>query len=264
MKLYTLIFAICVFALSAFGQQRTDSSADDRIISFSQSEQMFQLLDGRWIFNDMTCAEPYTVKVSANRKSIKFQYAKPQKWADGTEHDSFVYNVMETGDYFIRTQIEGEARKSDDGKPIGWDFLFLSSDEFVWHRTDWQGLNSTKSVKRCEGGKVASTLKPLPEGAVYRKSEIKTINGGMINGKAISLPKPKYPAAARAERAIGTVNVQVTIDESGNVTSAAAISGHQLLRTAAEEAARLAQFSPTTLSGQPVKVTGIIVYNFVP
>ena len=89
------------------------------------------------------------------------------------------------------------------------------------------------------------------------------ISGGVLNGKAISLPKPPYPAIARSARASGTVTVQVTIDENGNVISARAVSGHPLLQAAAVAAARQAKFSPTKLSGQPVKVTGVITYNFV-
>lgn len=92
----------------------------------------------------------------------------------------------------------------------------------------------------------------------------KPISKGVVNGSAISLPKPPYPAAARAVRASGAVNVQVLIDENGSVVSANAVSGHPLLRQAAESAARGARFKPTLLSGQPVKVNGVIVYNFVP
>ncbi len=89
------------------------------------------------------------------------------------------------------------------------------------------------------------------------------ISGGVLNGKAISLPKPAYPAIARTAHASGTVVVQVTIDENGNVISAHAVSGHPLLQAVAVAAARGARFSPTKLSGQPVKVTGVITYNFV-
>ncbi len=89
------------------------------------------------------------------------------------------------------------------------------------------------------------------------------ISGGVLNGKAISLPKPAYPPIARAAHASGTVVVQVLIDENGNVVSAHAVSGHPLLQAAAVGAARSARFSPTKLSGQPVKVTGVIQYNFV-
>jgi periplasmic protein TonB len=89
------------------------------------------------------------------------------------------------------------------------------------------------------------------------------ISGGVLNGKAISLPKPPYPQIARAAHAAGTVVVQVLIDENGNVVSAHAVSGHPLLQAVAVQAARQARFSPTKLSGQPVKVTGVIQYNFV-
>lgn len=89
------------------------------------------------------------------------------------------------------------------------------------------------------------------------------ISGGVLNGKAISLPKPAYPAIARQAHASGTVVVQVTIDENGSVISARAVSGHPLLQAVAVGAARQARFSPTKLSGQPVKVTGVITYNFV-
>src|SRR6185369_7230676 len=90
------------------------------------------------------------------------------------------------------------------------------------------------------------------------KAPPKMISGGILNGKAISLPHPEYPQAAAAVRASGAVSVQVTIDENGNVISAAAASGHPLLRAAAESAAREAKFSPTLLSGNPVKVSGIL------
>jgi TonB family protein len=58
--------------------------------------------------------------------------------------------------------------------------------------------------------------------------------------------------------------VQVTVDEQGKVTSASAVSGHPLLRASAVAAAYAARFSPTTLSGKPVKIKGVITYNFAP
>lgn len=93
--------------------------------------------------------------------------------------------------------------------------------------------------------------------------KITTISKGVINGTATNLPKPIYPPAAKQVRASGAVHVQVLIDEKGSVVSAAAVSGHALLRAAAVQAAKSAKFTPTQLSNQPVKVTGVIVYNFV-
>ncbi len=92
----------------------------------------------------------------------------------------------------------------------------------------------------------------------------KQISGGVLNGKASQLVSPNYPPAAKAVNAGGAVNVQVVIDEEGNVVSASAVSGHPLLKAASEEAARNSKFSPTMFQGVPVKVTGIIVYNFTP
>ena len=88
------------------------------------------------------------------------------------------------------------------------------------------------------------------------------ITGGMLNGKAISLPIPVYPPIAKQAQASGSVTVQITIDEEGNVISASAVSGHPLLRAAAVTAAREAKFSPTKLNGQAVKVSGALLYNF--
>jgi len=107
-----------------------------------------------------------------------------------------------------------------------------------------------------------SNIAAQEEPAAGGKPVPKMVSGGVLNGKATNLVKPDYPAAARAVKASGAVNVQVTIDEDGNVTSAAAVSGHPLLRAAAVQAARASKFSPTRLNGQPVKVTGVIVYNF--
>ena len=112
------------------------------------------------------------------------------------------------------------------------------------------------------GGDDEGGAPPPPPPA--KKAPPKTISGGVLNGKATSLPKPPYPPAARAVRASGAVSVQVLIDEEGRVVSASAVSGHPLLRAAAVAAARGARFSPTPLSGQPVKVNGVITYNFVP
>ena len=89
------------------------------------------------------------------------------------------------------------------------------------------------------------------------------ISGGVLNGKAVRLVTPPYPAIARSAHASGAVQVQVLIDENGNVISAHAVSGHPLLQAAAVSAARASKFTPTKLSGQPVKVNGVIIYNFV-
>jgi TonB family protein len=89
------------------------------------------------------------------------------------------------------------------------------------------------------------------------------VSGGVLNGKAIKKPQPRYPPDAKAARAQGVVVVQIVVDEGGNVTSAQAVSGNMLLRGASEEAARRAKFEPVAVCGKPVKVSGIVTYNFI-
>lgn len=89
-----------------------------------------------------------------------------------------------------------------------------------------------------------------------------TLSDGVLNGKAIRLPVPIYPPAARNSGAQGKVVIEVTIDEQGKVIEARAVSGHTFLLQTAVQAARQARFTPALLSGQPVKIKGTINYVF--
>ena len=123
------------------------------------------------------------------------------------------------------------------------------------------GIVATKPQVVDDGGDEPPpkmTPKPTPTPPPVPKK----VSMGVLNGKATRLVQPPYPPAAKAVRASGQVNVQISIDTAGNVVSANAVSGHQLLRQAAENAARQSKFSPTMLSGQAVSVSGVIVYNF--
>lgn len=147
---------------------------------------------------------------------------------------------------------------SNADRPVAAD-----SSERVVTQTQGIGDKTGTTLSSGDGDDDAPKIeKPTPKPT--EKPVPKIVSGGVVNSKATNLVKPPYPAAARAVRASGAVNVQVTISENGSVISANAVSGHALLRAAAEQAARQSKFSPTLLSGQPVKVTGVIVYNFVP
>jgi TonB family protein len=88
------------------------------------------------------------------------------------------------------------------------------------------------------------------------------VSGGVLQGNAIKRVQPPYPPIAKAARASGPVQVQITISETGEVIEASVINGHPLLRDAALQAARQWLFKPTELSGVPVKVQGILTFNF--
>jgi len=98
------------------------------------------------------------------------------------------------------------------------------------------------------------TPTPVPKNVV--------VSLGAVNGRMLNKPELPYPPLAKATGTQGTVTVQIVIDEKGKVVSARAVSGHPLLRPAAEQAAYQARFSPTLLSQQPVKASGTITFNF--
>jgi len=114
-----------------------------------------------------------------------------------------------------------------------------------------------------------STNQPLPVIQIDEpppspgpKPILKPVSGGVLNGTAVNLPPPVYPEAAKRMRTQGVVTVEVILDEAGKVVSANATAGPTILRDAAVQAALKARFSPTKLSGQPVKVSGVINYKF--
>jgi hypothetical protein len=107
-----------------------------------------------------------------------------------------------------------------------------------------------KAVKEGEAAKAKKSLKD------------QFIDAGIVNGRAIKLPKPSYPLAGYNLQ--GSVLVDVIINEEGYVISAGTIWGPKEFHKAARGAACEAKFSPTTASGIPVKVTGRITYNFIP
>jgi len=144
-----------------------------------------------------------------------------------------------------------------DGDKLFYHVVIISGDgdqstaTYVWvSATDGQILKTEKEKRRQD------------ESAIER-GQGAPISGGVLNGKATSLPQPVFPAIARAAHASGAVTVEVTINENGDVVAARAVSGHPLLQAAAVTAARQASFTPTRLNGEPVRVSGILVYNFV-
>lgn len=136
---------------------------------------------------------------------------------------------------------------------IGLAFVRSNSDESVGSEL-WQTVSSSLKIE-------APVVAAMVTGGEPPENE--KIGGGVLNGKALALPQPAYPPLARAAHISGTVSVQVLIDEQGNVSSAHAVDGHPLLQSACVAAARQARFSPTLLEGEPVKVTGVIRYNFI-
>ena len=104
-----------------------------------------------------------------------------------------------------------------------------------------------KEIKVADGPKLKS-IEPA-EG---------TILGGVLNDLATSLPAPDAGAATES----GTVTVEVLVNEKGTVVASSVVSGPQPLWKATGEAARQAKFDPPLHNGKPVKVAGVLTYEF--
>lgn len=121
---------------------------------------------------------------------------------------------------------------------------------------------NTSSANPAQATPVAIDAPPPPAPTNTPKPILKPVSGGVLNGKAVFLPAPTYPETAKRMRAEGVVVIDVVVDETGKVISAQASSGPAILREVATLAATKARFSPTMLSGLPVKVSGVINYRF--
>ena len=145
-----------------------------------------------------------------------------------------------------------------EGRPGKGEVYAMIADgrylNVAFFRTDREESVATAAWKM-----VLETLKA--DGA--KKGGKRRVMGLIVESKALSKPQPAYPPEAKAAGITGPVTVEILVDEKGDVVSAQAITGHPLLRPAGEEAARRAKFTPTALCGQPVKVSGVITYNFV-
>lgn len=129
-----------------------------------------------------------------------------------------------------------------DGKPQETD-LFLS---FLIGNTYREAVEERAAEAAAAAGKTIPRI----------------VEAGVITGRALRLPRPRYPAGAKMGYVSGAVQVGILIGEDGNVISAGVVSGHPSLRPGAREAACDSKFAPTALKGRPVKVSGIVTYNF--
>lgn len=223
----------------------------------------------RYVADSVKSSEPYRVAEKELRESPVAAGALGEIKSTGFPLGSFGTEAGGSGQAAFTMSVEGT-------KGSGQYVAVLTREGGAWRMTSGVIRMSGGEVVNLVGGD-SETLEgageadeagvlpppPAPPGArAPAPTNLPKVSGGVLNGKAVSKPAPAYPPAARAVRASGTVTVQVTVDEGGDVVEAKAVGGHPLLRAAAEAAARQAKLTPTLLSGRPVKVSGTLTYDF--
>lgn len=211
-------------------------------------------------------SEPYTLAIAALKENPEvrdkmgeiqetgFPIGAYSEDANGSGRAAFTMSVKGSqakGQYQVSLQRSNSKWRIENGfvKLENGEMIYVAGQADTDTDPDWDANDNSVPSPSIEPGSTSSAT---------------TISGGVLNGKAVSLPQPAYPPIAKQVNASGQVVVQVLVDERGNVVSASVVSGHPLLHGPALAAARRAKFSPTKLAGKPVRVRGVIQYNFAP
>jgi protein TonB len=88
------------------------------------------------------------------------------------------------------------------------------------------------------------------------------VSQGVLAGMLLSPIRPVYPPIAKAAGVSGTVIVEAIISKAGTIESLHAVSGPEMLRTAALDAIRAARYQPFRLNGEPIEIQTTITVNF--
>lgn len=210
----------------------------------------------RYLENTLKSSEAYTLAVNTLKENAEVREKLGEITETGFPLGAFTTNADGSGNAAFTMSVKGT-------KGSGQYDVELLRRNHVWEIVGGSVRTPDGNVIRITA-KVQTVVEDDAADASGTFDDSDAIQGGVLNDKATSLPKPVYPAIARQVKISGTVVVQVLVDEEGNVVSARVVSGHPLLHASALAAARQAKFPPERRAGRPVKVSGLINYSFTP
>jgi len=150
--------------------------------------------------------------------------------------------------------VGGEGNRGESKNPVNAAASPAPAD-------DTSSKNSSSKTSETRSSPAASTEVPSVSSD---KTPVVHVSEEGLRSAAINLPPAELPLGAELTGLQGRVEVQIIVDEKGEVTSARAASSNSLLNGAAEAAALKARFSPARLSPDPARVFGVITYDFAP
>lgn len=94
---------------------------------------------------------------------------------------------------------------------------------------------------------------------VSAQQEITTANA---MGRVLKKVAPAFPVAAKQLNVTGSQDVQIVVDEQGNVIDAKVLKGNALFTQSSLAAVKEWKFTPLLSDGQPVKFTTVVTFNY--
>lgn len=89
--------------------------------------------------------------------------------------------------------------------------------------------------------------------------ELQTANA---MARATKKVPPAFPAAAKQLNVSGSQDVQVTVNETGDVEEAKVLKGNALFTQNSVNAAKQWKFTPLVQDGKPQRFTAVLVFNY--
>ncbi len=277
MKTLTSLLFVLILTFAAFGQVKDAKEYDFPGTDFAftvtfPSEPIFEATYGRGNFSTTAEVKFSNGFLKAQNLQLSAKEAKAfAKKADAAlaefptryaEASGLMVSTVKTGTDQFGRYAKMRAYKNVNGTDTTFEiYFYLGKSQII---TLYAGAESAAYPT----AEVTKFLDSLKFNSNFKTNDndksSASASGDTLNFKATDLPRPDYPPAAKAVRASGAVNIHVRINEDGKVIAARAVSGHPLLQQAAEKAALQAKFNPLYLYGRKIKVTGLIVYNFIP
>lgn len=134
------------------------------------------------------------------------------------------------------------------------DVVYLTPEQISENSANSQEISEARGLTPCVG-ETRISAKPKWN---YRNRAVST---GVRNHRIMCGVLPEYPQSLK-NKLSETVIVRVSINEDGEIADASVIQGRAEFRKSTIRAAHQTRFVPQLLGGQPVRVFGVIIYEF--